>query len=428
MARKVENWLLSYLEMVRQTEPAQRFHAWSAITVVGALLGRKCYVRFGPEVISPNLFTILVGPPGIRKDPAINYATAMARDIGSDVLVMAPDAITKQQLFNVMERAQKTVIIDGRPLQHSTVLIVAEELVVFLEKDDPERLALLCKLYDNRPTFRYETKHSGNNYLVNPGLWILGATTPDWIENTLTQLAIGGGAAARMIFVFSDRKGMHIPLTKMPPFDHDLRERLLDDLAEIADLAGEFVMTDSGKEVYEKWYGEAQGSAVWGNSDYEKQRPDDLRLRGFWAKIPTMVCKVAMILSVMESSSKEIEGRHVAQAIKLFLQIVPDMPRAFGSLGRNVLGPQTEMVRAILRDVGMAKKSYIMRVLRMHINEHDYQRIKMTLLAEKFCIKSYDQSGEEVLVYCDGETTREVSPPETVEKINGFENNQKSKQ
>lgn len=116
MARQLENWLHSYLSMVNQTEPPQRFHLWSAITILGAQLGRKCTIQLGPEMFFPNLYCILIGPPGVRKGTAIKYATDLLADMQGQEACRAPDAVTKEQLIAEMEAAQESENIDGKLL------------------------------------------------------------------------------------------------------------------------------------------------------------------------------------------------------------------------------------------------------------------------------------------------------------------------
>jgi hypothetical protein len=49
-----------------------------------------------------------------------------------------------------------------------------------------------------------------------------------------------------------------------------------------------------------------------------------------------------------------------------------------------------------------------MKTLRMHISEYDYQRIKMSLLGEKFCARDFDkEAGEEVLICLEKPTEPE---------------------
>jgi len=137
---------------------------------------------------------------------------------------------------------------------HSSLFVVAPELVVVIKENDHERLGYLCQLYDGLPKFEYKTKTSQNQYIVNPGLWLLSATTPNWIEIAMKQLGVGGGMTSRTIFVYAGQKGAHIPITRMKPFDPQLRAKLVTDLAEIRSLKGNFIVTKDADNLYAKWY------------------------------------------------------------------------------------------------------------------------------------------------------------------------------
>lgn len=401
MPRQLDNWISAYLKLVSETEPPQRFHLWTAITIIGAMLGRKCTVRLGPELFFPNLYTILIGPPGVRKGTAIKYGMEIVAGMEEGAATMAPDAVTKEQLCVELENAQDLVEVPGGKLVHSTLFVVAPELVVFIKENDHERLGYLCQLYDGLAKFEYKTKTSGSNFVVNPGLWILGATTPNWIEIAMKQLGVGGGMTSRTIFVYADRKGRHIPATRLPSFDQHLKSQLVTDLAAIKSMAGEFRVSDGADEAYSEWY----------EGQYLVTGVDDSRFASYWERLPGMVIKTAMIISASKRDSMEVIASDILTAIRMFETIHPEMPQAFGGLGHNILGSQTEMIRQLLRDKGAASRSYIMHTLRCHLNEWDYQRCKNSLVAEKFCTREFSQElGEEVLVLTETERkARELS-------------------
>lgn len=390
------------MQLVSDTEPPPRFHLWSAITVIGALMGRKCTIKLGPELFFPNLYTILIGPPGVRKGTAIKYVVEIMSELQG--ATMAPDAVTKEQLCAEMESAQAQENINGEILVHSSLFVVAPELVVFIKENDHERLGYLCQLYDGLTRFEYKTKTSGHNFIVNPGLWILGATTPNWIEIAMKQLGVGGGMTSRTVFVYAAKKGKHIPATRMRPFDQTLKSQLVADLAEIKQMAGPFQITADGDSIYSQWY----------EGRYLQTGVDDARFASYWERLPSMVIKTAMIISASCRSDMTVTGADIARAVKLYEDIHPEMPQAFGALGQNILGSQTEMIRNILREKGRASKSYILHTLRMHINEYDYGRCKNTLVAERFCNREFSpEEGEEILTCL--EKQREPEPDQSSE-------------
>lgn len=395
--RLLTNWISSYLQLVNDTEPPGRFHLWTAITIIGAMMGRKCTLQLGPELFFPNLYTVLVGPPGVRKGTAIKYGTGLMSQVKG--ATMAPDAVTKEQLCKEMEQAQAQENIDGEILSHSSLFVVAPELVVFIKENDHERLGYLCQLYDGLDRFEYKTKTSINAYVVNPGLWILGATTPNWIEIAMKQLGTGGGMTSRIVFVYAANKGKHIPATQMKPFDTVLRSKLIADLNEIKQMSGKFSITQEADTFFAKWY----------MGVYKDTKLEDSRLASYWQRLPSMVIKVAMIVSASKRTDKTVTEQDIRSAIRMFELITPDMAQAFGGLGQNTLGTQTEMIRNILRDRGTASKSHIMRTLRHALNEWDYQRCKNSLIAEKFCRRDFSQADGEELLICLEKKTVTVS-------------------
>jgi len=397
--RELDNWIMSYLKLVEETEPPQRYHLWSAITLIAAMLGRKCTVKLGPETLFPNLYTVLIGPPGVRKGTAIKYCTDIMSEL--EDITTAPDAITKEALCMEMENRRAVENINGEPFVHCSLFVVAPELIVFIKENDHERLGYLCQLYDGLPKFEYKTKTSQNQYIVNPGLWLLSATTPNWIEIAMKQLGVGGGMTSRTIFVYAGQKGAHIPITRMKPFDPQLRAKLVTDLAEIRSLKGNFFVTKDADNLYAKWY----------EGKYKETGVDDARFASYWERLPSMVIKVAMVMSASRREDMTVTENDIANSIKMFEKIHPEMPQSFGGLGYNVLGSQTEMVRNLLRDKRRCTKSYIMHTLRHNISAWDYERIRQGLLAEHFCMvdaAGFKELGEEMLVCLEPQTKDNV--------------------
>jgi len=281
---------------------------------------------------------------------------------------------------------------------HSSLFVVAPELINFIKENDHERLGYLCQLYDGLDKFEYKTKTSQNFYVVNPGLWILGATTPNWIEIAMKQLGGGGGLTSRTVFVFAAKKGKHIPVTKMKPFDPILRSKLIADLAAIREMAGLFTFDNEASDTFDDWY----------NGEYLTTKINDERFDSYWERLPSMAVKVSMIISAAKREDRVIRKADFLLALECFRKIHPDMPYAFGALGKNILGSQTEMVRNLLRERKQAYRHEILQTLRMHISEWDYQRIRNTLIAERFCVRTVCQEKGDELLKCLVITTQQT--------------------
>lgn len=382
--RYLTNWIDSYMQMVKETEPHPRYHLWVAITIVASALGRKCEIQLGPELLFPNFYTVLVGPPGNRKSTAIRYCAAIAEESG--VVKIAPAGrVTDQQLYiELADSIKQEVLPSGQPFIHHTMLVIASELVIFLGESKggssrtDNRMGDICDLYDNT-VFTNRTKHQGSDFIVNPGLYLLGATTPSWIINSMPMLAIGGGPTSRILFVYSDSLGKKIPATQLKPFDPDLREKLVLDLQDIGKLCGQFTITPDAAALHEEWYINVHPTI----------NLQDSRLDPYLARMPIIVIKTAMVLSAARSSSMVIEADDILMAIKMLNSLNKYMGRSFGLLGYNQLGAQTDLVRNLIESRGSITRAEILSTLRMHINKWDYERILETLLAEGFCTSSY---------------------------------------
>ena len=62
MARKLNDWIDSYLEYTKNSEPPDLYKEWVAVSVVASILQRKCSLPWGDITFYPNMYIILVGP------------------------------------------------------------------------------------------------------------------------------------------------------------------------------------------------------------------------------------------------------------------------------------------------------------------------------------------------------------------------------
>jgi len=390
--RFLKNWIKSYIISRAKTEPSGRFHLWTAIMIISVCLGRKCTIQLGPELIFPNFYLIFVGPPASKKSTSIKYGAELLKEVTT--IKFAPEAITRQQFFEELEAGSKTIqFSDGSILGYSSILVVAPELSVFMgDKKDLQRIADLCDMYDGRDQFIYKTKHSGCNFIANPSVWLWGATTPAWIEDSMPYLAVGGGLASRVVFVYAPGKAKAISLTDLEPFEPKLESQLIHDLTLIQEMKGSFQITPKGRETFKKWYIEV----------HPKIMPTDRRLLYFAERMPVMAIKLSMVISASQRDDMVITDQDILWSIRTLNELLPEMPMAFGGMGRNILGKQAQMVREMIKENKEIPKFLIMKTLRNEINEYDYQRIKLSLLGEKFIRLDYREH-EEWLILTEGE-------------------------
>ena len=105
-SRKCSNWISSLLDYVEDTESPRTFWVWSAISTVANALQRKVWLPFGLDTLYPNLYILLVAPPGrCRKGAPIGFSKRILTEIGVPVFVDSP---TKRALTKELARISST--------------------------------------------------------------------------------------------------------------------------------------------------------------------------------------------------------------------------------------------------------------------------------------------------------------------------------
>ena len=87
MPRLLKDWLTGYIKYTEDSEPPQSYHIWCGIGTIAGALQRKVYMKWGKQIIRPNLYIILIGPSGQgRKGNAIDYVREMIYTSGTYVI------------------------------------------------------------------------------------------------------------------------------------------------------------------------------------------------------------------------------------------------------------------------------------------------------------------------------------------------------
>lgn len=321
--RRLDDWLAHYMRYTDNTEPPKLYHLWTGLMAISSCLQRKCYLPWGHDTIYPNLFAVLVGPPGGRKGTAMKIGKGMLQTLG---LSLAPDCVTVQQLYKeIAANEAKFEASDGSILDHKSLSIWSEEFSVFLGSQNTDMIVALTDLFDCPDTWQYATKNKGQDDLSNTYVSLYGAITPKILQAKLTQEAVGGGMISRIIFVVGYGKIKYVPLPFLSKEDYALHEDLLYDLAQIQSFSGTFKFTERALETYANWYINPQNSRAISSEHfvgYNERRALHLR-------------KLCMIVSAAETNKMIITEDHFHKALAILERTEVEMPNAFFGLGRG---------------------------------------------------------------------------------------------
>lgn len=343
--RRLGDWLKTYMEYTAYNEAPEHFHFWTGVSVIAAALRRKVWIDMRYFQWSPNFYIILVAPPGIvNKSTTIGIGKELLNEI--EGINFGPETITWQSLIVDLSECAESVPMSPTTFQTmSNLTFVIGELGTFIDFQDRRMIDVLVDLWDNRPgAWKKSTVNRGKELVVNPWMNVLGATTPAWLADNLPSSMIGGGFTSRCIWLFSTKKKRRIayPQRQVTPTSLDkLREDLINDLRLIADIRGEYTLTEDAFKFGESWYDKHSAKLEANDAEHDTYG-------GYHARTQTQLHKLAMVISASQRSDLIISRKDLETAAALVDSLEEDIPKVFKSLHSTVeMGKAHELVAIV---------------------------------------------------------------------------------
>ncbi len=381
-------FLSEHLQYVTHTESPIIMHVWSALTACSAALGRHAWLEQSTGKMYPNMYALLVGPPGVRKNSAINYAVNILRDC-TDVK-FAPDdtggqrqglivAMQHSELDQLQEKGLDIDLTDvGGMVDGSTVgdignitlniskqnydkhalFICATEFGSFLGQGSLEMTRFLIKMWDAED-YRYKLRKTTNT-IKNPLLNLIGGTTSADLSTLLPSEAIGQGFMSRVLLVFAAKKAKRLPPSK----SFVLKEHR-DFLADVYkylffDHIGAMTKSDTCIALCDKIY-------------MEDIRIPDARFIHYSERRHNHLEKVAMILAATRESFV-IEEEDLFIANEILKATEKSMPDALGEYGLSPLAvARQKMLEFIQHAKGPVTDTILWAMLRKDMRMLDFK-------------------------------------------------------
>jgi hypothetical protein len=325
-----QGWVATYLKYTQNQASPQRFHLWTALSVIAGVLRRNVYInRGGYYTLYPNLYTVLVAPTGrCMKSTAAAIGVRLLRKI-DDVKIMH-EKITPEGLISYMagsldgQKPSLKKVFSGKNVvvrEECNCFIFAPELSVFLGgvSYTAGLIELLTSLYEGKDRWEYRTKTHGESILNNVNVNLFGCSNPEWLAKGFSEDAFGGGFMGRTIYVFQD-EGKKIAWPRKPKGMDELELKLMNDLIQMSELCGEYIVAQSGIDFYEDWYNTYKGDFTG-------------RMAGYYERKPDHILKLGMILAAARSNSLVVTEDDLRAALFLLDDVEKDMPSAFAYIG-----------------------------------------------------------------------------------------------
>lgn len=324
-----EDFFSSYLKYTSNTEAPAWFNRWSAITGIGAYLGRNFYFEHGHFLINPNLYTMLIGTPGTRKSSAIKVMKKLLVDAGYNTI--AANKTTKEKFLmdlagEVGEGETKSVedFLDqnlfGDSNDSAEIFVMADEFNNFIGNGNIEFISILGELWDYSGTYTNRIKNGKSISISNPTVSILGGNTPTNLSIAFPQEVIGQGFFSRLLLIYGESNGRKIAFPKAPDAEHT--KYLIEYLKRIKlEAYGPARLNKDAEELLERIY-------------KSHRAVDDVRFESYSTRRFSHLLKMCLIVSAGRLSNT-ISPQDVIHANTVLTHAEHFMPKALGEFGKS---------------------------------------------------------------------------------------------
>lgn len=314
------NFLADYATYTDGDEAPKTYHLWCGLSALSSILSRRVWLNLGRIRIYPNLYVILLGPPGNGKTTAMVVAKELIRELNE--LPFSAESQTKESLVRELAGYIRQYEYQGKPITYTPISIFVTELSHFLGPNSGHMLDFLTTVYD-QDYYDAKTKNKGNDLIVGPTVNLLACTTPEWITTYLRADIITGGFTRRAIFINEFEGELRVAFPKRTAEQMKAREALLVAARRLLTISGEVKWSDAAVEWWTKWY-------------IGRELPSDPTVRYYYKTRHIQILKVAIILAVIEDTFT-LTVNHIEVAMSMFELIETNLGRVFQGMGRNEL-------------------------------------------------------------------------------------------
>jgi hypothetical protein len=257
--RRLKSWIEGFLQFTKESESPDLFCIWTAISTISGALQDHVYVIRGYDKVYPNQYIILVAASGecrkgiiklgplrfLNKLPYANVVTGTTTSAGLF------DAMTKT--YN--KGPTMAIHPDGK------VFVLMEEMTYgFHQGDEGVRLIKqLIAMYDGGLSTDL-TRKEGRKVIDHACINVGAAVQPKILKEIVSDKVVGAGFIGRCIWIHQE-KARQRKAWPTRQVNSKLEADLLNDLASIHGIKGEFILSPEAYSAYQQWYEEGEYKA-----------------------------------------------------------------------------------------------------------------------------------------------------------------------
>lgn len=321
-SKKLPCWIDGWLEYTEGLQLPRIIRLWAGLAAFAGLLERRVYHVTVRGPVYPNLFVLLVTPPGIGKSLVIDPIERMWQ--GTKKLFVAPHNMTKASFMDDLQAAHRIEQYGAEILDYHSLNIAASEFGVLCPAHDMEYLSVLTRIYDCGDVHRESRRGMKGEQIeiARPHINLVAGTQPDYLAQFLPEAAWGQGFMSRVLMIYSDEVMTFDMWGERPKVD-PLRIALTEGATRALGAHGYLPMSEDGKDAIRAWL--AAGSVP---------APTHLKLKNYSVRRPLYVLKLS-IISALARGHAQIELRDVERAFAWLFEAEKAMPDVFKALKGN---------------------------------------------------------------------------------------------
>lgn len=316
------------------SESPKSFLLFSAMTTLGACLGRRVWMDQDIHQVRPILNLLLIGPSGIGKSSAVKVAKKLLPYVPiNHQPQFIEGGTTKEKLHQDLVDQPKAILF-------------APELAAFFSKEKYKEnlIPYVTNLLDYEDSIELRTRKDDIVRVINPSVSIIGASTLPWLQEQLPDSAVSGGFLARFLILNENAKGQRVAnpqrlLSARAKLALELKREKV--FQEFSDL----FLVHEGNMDFED-YDAAESYSRW----YNAYQPETGYLEPFSARAGEFVLRLSVLLAI-SSRRTSISQADIVSAIKLYTYMASKLGTIV--VPTNQQGKLSELVRTTIGDEGL---------------------------------------------------------------------------
>lgn len=324
-----EDFFAAYFDHASNCEVPLIYTRWCAVSGIGALLARQCWIVHGGSKIYPNQYIMLIGNPGARKDTAIammrkvllcaGYDKIAATKTSKERFIMDIAGIPLEGEGLDKRKIDELLGSDDRETVHD-IYVMSGEFGTFVGYGNGEFISMLTTLWDNLPDYDGRYKNSRSVLVYQPTVSILGGNTHRGFALTFPSDIMDQGFLSRLLLIYGEPIGRRITFPKV--ITEEERQVLARWLQEMLfTMQGELELTQEAKQALDDIY------QTWVDLD-------DIRFQHYSSRRLTHLFKLCIICAAARKS-RVIDLQDVIYGNTMLTHAENLMPRALGEFGKS---------------------------------------------------------------------------------------------